>query len=352
MSRPRVNRLLAGFAAGIAPYAIQLATAGIGNSVRGMVLDPVFHLRGGRGLPVPPPWSHVDGFLQRAGLLQQLSWPVPHLAASQQLSLWFFLLLGVVLFSVVHGWRAVRADPASLRARTLLVVPLFSLGIVPQAMQRADSAHFAWVSCVPFGFLPVVLFDFARRAAPRVSTRRLTLGVGAGVLALVVLVLPAFTATRYADYSLQTFGVHRHSYKIEHNGRVFYYGKQDRATAANEVIAAAARISRPGQRLFVGPGNLRKTPYSDAYLYYELGDLVPATYYIEMDPGMANTEHSGLDRQLASADIAILSKIWDDWSEPNDSRKVGSDKSARVLARDFCRVGTYGNLYELYRKCR
>jgi hypothetical protein len=40
-------------------------------------------------------------------------------------------------------------------------------------------------------------------------------------------------------------------------------------------LAAAARISRPGQRLFVGPGNLRKTPYSDAYLYYELGDLVP-----------------------------------------------------------------------------
>ena len=168
----------------------------------------------------------------------------------------------------------------------------------------------------------------------------------------MLFVLPAFTATRYADYSLQTFDVHRHSYKIEHDGRVFYYGKQDRATAANEVIAAAARISRPGQRLFVGPGDLRKTPYSDAYLYYELGDLVPATYYIEMDPGMANTAHSGLDKQLASADIVILSKIWDNWSEPNDSRKVGSDKPVKVLARDFCHVGTYLDLYELYRKCR
>ena len=67
---------------------------------------------------------------------------------------------------------------------------------------------------------------------------------------------------------------------------------------------------------------------------------------------MANTAGSGLDRQLASADIVILSKIWDNWSEPNDSRKVGSDKSERVLARDFCLVGTYRNLYELYRKCR
>jgi hypothetical protein len=352
MSRPRINRLLVGLAVGIAPYAIQLATAGIGDSVRGMVLDPVFHLRGGRGLPIPPPWSHVDGFLQRAGLLQQLRWPIPALRASQQLSLWFFLLLGVVVFSVVQGVTAVRADRASLRARTMLVVSLFSLGIVPQALQRVDSAHFAWVSCLPLGFFPVVLFDFARRRAARVSTRRLTLGASAAVLALVLFLLPAFTATRYADYALQTFDAHRHSYKIEHAGRVFYYGKQDRAEAAQLVIDAAARISKPGQRLFVGPGDLRKTPYSDAYLYYELGDLVPATYYIEMDPGVANTADSGLDRQLASADIVILSKIWDDWSEPNDSRKVGSDKSVRVLARDFCRVGTYLDLYELYRKCR
>ncbi len=352
MRRPVVNRLLLGITIGIAPYAIQVATAGVGDSIRGMVLDPVFHLRGGRGLPIPPPWSHVDGFLQRAGLLQQLRWPIPGLRASQQLSLWFFLLLAVVVFSVVEGVKAVRADRASLRARTILVVALFSLGIVPQALQRVDSAHFAWVSCVPFGFLPVVLFDFARRTAPRFSTRRLALGASAAVLAIVLFVLPAFTATRYADYALQTFNAHRHSYKIEHDGRVFYYGKQDRAEAANLVIAAAARISKPGQRLFVGPGNLRKTPYSDAYLYYELGDLVPATYYIEMDPGVANTADSGLDRQLASADIVILSKIWDDWNEPNDSRKVGSDKPVRVLARDFCHVGTYLSLYELYRKCR
>jgi hypothetical protein len=352
MKRSRVQRLLAGMIAGIAPYAIQLATAGVGNSVRGMVLDPVFHLRGGRGLPIPPPWSHVDGFLQRAGLLQQLSWPIWSPQASQQLTLWFFLVLGVAVFMVAEGWRAVRADRGSLRARTLLVGALFSLGIVPQALQRVDSAHFAWVSCISFGLLPIALFDFVRRAAPRVPVRRLALGAGAGVLALVILVLPAFTATRYADYTLQTFGAHRHSYAIRHDGRLFYYGKEDRATAANLVIAAAAHISHPGQRLFVGPADLRKTPYSDAYLYYMLPDLVPATYYIEMDPGVANAAHSGLAQQLASADVVILSKIWDNWSEPNDSRKVGSDAPVQVLARHFCHVGTYLDLYELYRKCR
>jgi len=132
---------------------------------------------------------------------------------------------------------------------------------------------------------------------------------------------------------------------------VFYYGKPDRAAAANQVIAAAAAITKPGQRLFVGPVNLRKTPYSDAYLYYMLPDLVPATYYIEMDPGVANAPGSRLPQDLESADVAILSAIWDNWSEPNDSRKDGPDTTEQVLQRDFCHVGTYLNLYELYRKC-
>ena len=201
---------------------------------------------------------------------------------------------------------------------------LFGLGILPQALQRVDSGHFAWVSCVVFAFVPIALFELVRRRARRsrpAGSRSVPVAL---MLAVLVFVIPAFTISTYADYSLQTFGVHRASYKIEHDGRVFYYGKPDRAAAANMVIAAAARISKPGQRLFVGPVNLRKTPYSDAYLYYMLPDLVPATYYIEMDPGVANANDSRLPQDLESADVVILSKIWDDWSEPNDSRKVGS----------------------------
>ena len=52
----------------------------------------------------------------------------------------------------------------------------------------------------------------------------------------------------------------------------------------------------------------------------------------------------------------MLSSIRDDWEEPNDSRKFGSDAPNDVLARDFVKVGSYGNglfghgLYELYVK--
>jgi hypothetical protein len=349
MDRTRVTRIATGFAIGFAPYIVQVATAGPGHALQGMVIEPVFKLRGGRSLPIPPSWGHFDGFLQRAGALAQISWPFPALARPHQLFLWFFLLLGAIAFVLWQGWKSTRAEPDSIRARTLFVMGLFGLGILPQALQRVDSGHFSWVSCVVFAFVPIALFELVRRRAPNVSVRRATIGAVAVMVVVLGFVIPAFTIRTYADYSLQTFGIHRASYKIEHNGRTFYYGKPDRAEAANQVIAAAARISRPGQRLFVGPVNLRKTPYSDAYLYYELSDLVPATYYIEMDPFDVNT--SRLSRDLESADIVILSKIWDDWSEPNDSAKEGPATTQEVLDRDFCRVGTYLDLYQLYRKC-
>jgi hypothetical protein len=351
MTRPRVHRLLAGFAIGVSPYVVQIATAGPGHTFQGMVIDPVFRLRGGRSLPIPPSWGHFDGFLQRAGALAQISWPFPALARPHELFLWFFLLLGAIALILWQGWRAVRAEPDSIRARTLLVAGLFGLGILPQAMQRVDSGHFSWVSCFVFAWVPIALFEIATRHWPNASQRRRALASGAVMVVIFAFVIPAFTIRTYTDYSLQTFGIHRMSYKIEHDGRVFYYGKPDRAEAANQVIAAAAKIAKPGQRLFVGPANLRKTPYSDAYLYYMFPDLVPGTYYIEMDPNVANAKGSRLPQDLASSDIAILSRIWDDWSEPNGSRTVGPDDTQKVLERDFCHVGTYLDLYELYRKC-
>jgi hypothetical protein len=317
-----------------------------------MVLDPVFHLRGGRGLPIPPGWAHLDGFLERSGQFQQIPWPIPALPTSKQLFIWFFLLLAVDAFLLFVAVRAVRRNRASSRGRALLVAALFSIGLLPQAVQRVDSAHFAWVGSVAFGFLPLALFEVVRRRAPRRAPGHLALATGGGVLALVVLLTPTFTIRRYSDYALQSFGLHRNAFEIERDGRVFYYGKEDRAIAAQQVIDETARITKPGDRLFVGPVNLRKTPYSDAYLYYMLPELTPATYYIEMDPGVANKQGSGMAEDLASADVAILSSIWDNWNEPNDSRKVGAAETQEVLDEQFCLVGKYLDNYELFRKCR
>jgi len=347
-----VRRLLVGLSGGVSLYVVELATSGPGHVVRGIILDPIVYLRGGRRLPIPPSWNHLDGFLQRAGDLEQLSWPVPAPTTAQQLFFWFFVLLGAVAILLAVAVWLFRRDKGSFRARALIVVALFSAGLLPQGLQRVDSTHFAWVGCVPLGFLPVALFEVARRRWPRAGTRGLALASGGSVLALLFFVLPYFTFRWYSDYSLQSVGVHRTAHIIERNGRVFYYGKKDRADAAQLVIDKAARISKPGDRLFVGPKNLRKTPYSDAFIYYLLPELTPATYYIEMDPGVANAKGSRLASDLASADVVILSSIWDNWSEPNDSRDVGSRKPEEVLRRDFCHVANYLERYDLYRRCQ
>ena len=48
-------------------YVPHVLLSGLGASFRGMFLEPVFELRPGRALPVPPSWGEIDGFLQKAG---------------------------------------------------------------------------------------------------------------------------------------------------------------------------------------------------------------------------------------------------------------------------------------------
>jgi len=337
--RGRRRALAAGFIAGVAPYAVHFATAGPGNVWRGMVLDPVVYLRGGRRLPLPPPVDHLAGFLQKAGDFgpqAKLDWPLPTLTSAQQIFVWFWFLLGSVAVSLLVARRAVRHRPG-LRATTLLAVALFGAGLLPQALQRSDSAHLAWVSCVPVAFLPVVLREWLRgRAVPRLRGRRADLVAAGLVVAFVALVIPRYIANSYADYALQSFGVHRYSYRIERGDRAFYYGKREVAAAAQQgVLPLLDHVTEPGDSLIVATSDLRKTPYSDAYLYYLFPDLDVGTYYIEMDPGVANAAGGKLRDDVAGADVLVLSAVWDDWDEPNDARDVIENGANEVVQSEF-----------------
>jgi hypothetical protein len=316
-----------------------------------MVYEPVVQLRGGRSLPLPPSWGDHDGLLQRAGRLDEPPWPLPAPASPVQLCLWLFALVAAATLLVAVGVLVFRRRGD----RWLLAAGLFAAGLLPQAMQRPDSTHLAWVSCVGFGLVPAALAEVLRwRARPRWAP------VAAGLVPLVLLlaVLPDFTFRSYTDATLQGLGARpRHVGTMRSGDRIFYYGRKDAVQAVGALLPEVRRVSAPGDRLFVGTGDLRKTPYSEAFLYYLLPELVPATRYIEMDPGVANAEGSGMAEDLASADVVVLSSIRDDWNEPNDSRRFGSDESSRVLARDFCLERSFGTglfgrgLYELYVRC-
>jgi hypothetical protein len=118
------------------------------------------------------------------------------------------------------------------------------------------------------------------------------------------------------------------------------------------VIATLDSMARPGESLLVGPQDLRRTWYSDVFFYWMFPELEPATYYIEMDPGLANATGSGLADDVAGADWLILTGFWNGWREPNTSMEFGSDVPNQIVARQFCEVGAFEDrLILLYRRC-
>ena len=360
LDRSARRRLLAGFAAGCGPYLVHLLMAGPSAFVRGLVLEPVFDLRGGRHLPIPPSTDRFDGFLQGAGALDQPPWPLPAPGGPRQLWLWFFALLAVGVVLVVGGVVAHRRG----QGRRLLAIATFSVGLFPQAIQRPDSTHLAWVGCVAFAMLPAAVIELWRAARPGlrrhpIPPRTLALAAVAVPSVLLLAVAPHFTYRSYAEATAQSLGHRRTERTIEHHGRRFPYKRHDAVAAVTEMLPVVDRLTEPGDRLIVGPGDLRKTPYSEAFLYYLLPDLEPGTRYIEMDPGVANAPDSGLADELRQADVVILSTIRDDWNEPNDSLLFGPNEPNEVLETEFCLRGSYGidpfdpdrGLYELYLRC-
>jgi hypothetical protein len=346
------GRALGGLAVASSGYLVHFATSGVGDSIRGMILDPVVYLRGGRRLPLPPSPTEVAGFLQKAGDTYLLWWPFPTLRTAGQLFAYFWLVLAAVALLVGAAVRVRRSEPGAARGRVLLAAALFCVGMLPQALQRPDSTHLAWVGCVPLGLLPIALYELLPRRRGRAPTPRAAVACAVAVAVVLVALVPNFTARNYADYTAQSLGHHRKAFEIRNAGRTFYYGRKGVADALPALFEDVERMTEPGDRLVVGTTDLRKTPYADSFLYYLLPDLTVGTYYVEMDPGVANEPGSGLADDIADADVVILSSVWDDWDEPNDSRVVGSDEPNQVLRRRFCLEETYEELFELYRRCR
>src|SRR5436853_2801798 len=96
-----------------------------------------------------------------------------------------------------------------------------------------------------------------------------------------------------------------------HNNRAFPFGFSYAAQDAEKLLIELERVSLRGQRLFVGPGDLRLNNYCDTYIYHLEPQLVPATYFLEMNPGSANAPGSRLASDIATADWIVLNRRYD-----------------------------------------
>ncbi len=349
---------LLGVSVGLVPLALHVVVAGISASVRGMFSQPVFDLRPGRELPRPPSWGRFDGALQ--GLSEGPRggpwWGFPSLSATQQLFVWFWVVIIVAIALPILAVRLARRSPNPVGRHVVLIgAALFGLGILPQAMQRPDSTHLAWGCCVSFAMLPCLFSEFVprllSRRMPRLA-RHAWLVAGGVMAALLFIVTPFFTYRYYLLQSRVSVGNKPTAFEVAHGERSFYFSTEELQRASQAAINDLDRLSHPGERLLVGPADLRRTIYSDASFYYLFPELTPATYFIEMDPGLADHGGPRLADDVASADWLILTNFWTGWYEPNASSEFGSDVPNQIVAEQFCVVGNYEDaLVLLYQRC-
>jgi hypothetical protein len=345
---------LLGVVVGLTPMWIHLAVAGIGPSWTGMVTQPVRDLRPGRELPRPPSFGKVDGALQAVaeGPLDAPWWRVPALNANHQLFLWFFVVIAVAFGVVGITLLLTRRHGPTPRRTALLVGGLMGLGMLPQALQRPDSTHLAWGSCVSLALLPALVFEVVSVVRPRLAPLRRDAVAAFALAATLLVVCPFFTYRYYLLYSRISVGNKPGGFEVGRDGRTFYFGNEPLQRASQAAMDELDRSSTPGQRLLVGPADLSRTIYSDVVFYFMFPELVPATYYIEMDPGLADQAGSSLADDVASADWVLLTNFWTGWYEPNASSDFGSDQPNQIVADRFCLVGNYENaLVLLYRAC-
>ena len=347
------KRFAVGVVIGLLPTLVHVVLVGPGTAFAGMFTDPVLRLRGGRHLPIPPSWDRLDGSLQAIAETVPPWWKVPHLSAEHSLFVWFFAMFVAAFAMAWLGFRWFRRR-GDMHSRVILGVGLFSVGLLPQALQRPDSTHLAWVTCVSFPFLIVVFVDILRRR--RVPARPAIATAAAMATVLTLIAAPLFTFRYYLLHVRVAAGNVQTPFPVARDGRRFYLGDYPPYLATQGVIDDLGALSVPGERLFVGPGDLRRTFYADDFFYYLFPELTPATYFIEMDPGLANAPGSRMAADLRTADWVVLTHFWDGWREPNTSADFGDPASNEIIATEFCLIQSYipingVHLVELYERC-
>ena len=354
--RPRriVAQCASGLVLGLTSVWIHLVQAGPSAMIRGVLLDPVIHLRPGRELPRPPSWHYLQGALQVISEKFAPWWGLPSLSAPRQLFVWFFMLPVVAIFVTVVARRQRKASfiNDSPRFTTLFVAGLFGIGLLPQALQRPDSAHLLWVSCVSWPLLLIALYEVIGQRNRRIHPTVRTLTASMTLVILILLICPFYTLRTYTDLVWRSVTGKTEVMQVTRGDRYFYLGDTRPFLATQEVVADLDKLSHAGERLLVGPVDLRNTSYSDAFFYHLFPELTPATYFIEMDPGLADTAGSRLADDVASADWLVLTRFWSGWIEPNESVAFGPDAPNQIVEDNFCLRGSYQHdLVRLYQKC-
>jgi hypothetical protein len=251
--------------------------------------------------------------------------------------------------NVVAGFLALRKDPSDWSNRVFAAAAVFALGTSHQGLQRMDSGHVTLCCFLSLALFPVSLEIIAGKRLNSPVFRKGQLLFVAVTLVVVQVLAPGMVQSVRQAVGLAGSGRSKEAVFLENNGRSFPLDSISAAHDAGALLDKMSSLASTGQRLFVGPADLRRTNYNDTFLYYLLPQLTPATYFLEMNPLSANRPGSRLADDVRSADWVILDRRLDDWNEPNESRRFGPDDSNQVVQSLFKLQGRYGS-YDLFRR--
>jgi hypothetical protein len=315
--------LLSGAAAvtAITPMLAVAYAAGVGPVLNDLFLLPVLHSSPARNLP----FSGVDFRL-----------------------LLFFgaHLIGLAL-NLVAGVIAMRKFDGR-RPPILLAVALFAAGITHQPYHRLDFIHLLFAAFLTIGFLPLSLFVFASAMRGQLLRPPFARMICAGSAVLLFLCMPSIRNGTAFALAHSVGATPRRSFVIKRNNRDFSFLSPNTAVMVEQMLEKLDLLSKPGERLFVGPADLRRTNYCDTFIYHLMPKLRPASPFLEMNPFSANAPGSRLSSDLEQSDWLVLNRAWDDWPEQNRSRENGPEEPLRVVRNDFTLVEEYGS-FELFR---
>jgi hypothetical protein len=242
-------------------------------------------------------------------------------------------LLVVSVLALV--WKAVRKRDPVLSAVTAL-----SILLLPQAFQRLDLTHIAYVGC----FIWPMWFTFVFIGSP--AARGLIHRYGAEwlrrCLSVTAVILLGTTIIMVGSTWRQTFW-------LTHLDRSMPL-RDPRAVQEHQALIAAlnARVPR-GEPIFVGAVDMSVLNYSPMYLYYLLPEYRPAGYYLEL-PGGFGDVGKALSKDIRGAGALLLSDAPELQRSQYRSGWRGPADADNAVAKHFCQVGRYGHIL-LYTRC-
>lgn len=277
-------------------------------------------------------WTRLErlvGDLSAAGRARRLPLPALDSEPGYLLAAGVAVALGCIVLGA-RLWR--RGDRVSGPA--LVALGLFSCALVPWTIFRADIFHVRPFALVPLSVLPAVALLLVSRLSP--AGRRGSAAAAVAVTGVVALLL-------FDDVEAKLERA-RDLRGLRTAERGFY---DDDSVGGKRAVERLRALARPGDRLFVGMKDLRRAEYGPTYMYFLLRELEPASYYMELNPGTANREGSGLADELRRADWLILTTEYD---FRRDSTELGPNEPNEVVRDHFCLRFESGG-YFLYGRC-